>query len=534
MATKKYDFRKILAEYSIKYKKKYILNLKIDEATIIHRIDRDVFDVEYICDSTTTKHKIGLVDFLYYNVDDNISISKMKGIIRDKEESNLGLKIEIWPPTKIHYAYLENNYYAKGKGDLGKSCMRVKTMQKALNFYTKNNVKIVVMVDSNHKIHARALLWENVKYTQRKTALTYLDRVYARSEHLVPPFYELAGRSKWKMYGFTSPDKAKGGYYIENIDVFGMCHLPWVDTFKYLYLKSNLIASSEIKCPCKFLSLRYDPIRRNDGYFSELDPNRVKEVFSHEYISKKDAVFVKQYNGFVLKKNIANIKGVYYSIHDEKIVKSKLDKYILRKYAVEEVFTNELIDITKALHSIKHDGYIHLSNAVHIRGEVYHENDPDITCFKDKWYHISQCFANYGRKEINKELQKPVCTPGGNKEFVKQPMFFDEDLPKNYMRYLTLMWSFCREKGPTITREDGLIPKEQAIVAYNLTHNEALDNIEYQEVYCITKRGLIQLVTGELIVDSSTNREYLKKFNGKYYIKEKFKLQDKNQLMLWG
>ena len=50
-------------------------------------------------------------------------------------------KIEVWPSNKIPYAYLQSNYYRK-QGTLGNSCMRNKDMQKSLNFYVKNNVKI--------------------------------------------------------------------------------------------------------------------------------------------------------------------------------------------------------------------------------------------------------------------------------------------------------------------------------------------------------------------------------------------------------
>jgi len=72
--------------------------------------------------------------------------------------------------------------------------MRGKDMQKSLNFYVKNKVKIVVVIDGNNKVHARALLWDNVKTIRSKDVFTYLDRVYANSELNVSLFYELLGR----------------------------------------------------------------------------------------------------------------------------------------------------------------------------------------------------------------------------------------------------------------------------------------------------------------------------------------------------
>ena len=149
-----------------------------------------------------------------------------------KEEDSLSLKIVILPPNKIRYAYLESNYFAPNVGNLGASCMRHKEMQKALNFYVKNNIRIVVVIDDNNKIHARALLWDNVRSTKLKNPFTYLDRIYARSDELLSLFYDLATANKWKRYPSTSVNDADKNYYRKDIDAVGMCHLPFNDTFR--------------------------------------------------------------------------------------------------------------------------------------------------------------------------------------------------------------------------------------------------------------------------------------------------------------
>jgi hypothetical protein len=109
-----------------------------------------------------------------------------------------------------------------------------------------------------------------------------------------------------------------------------------------------------------------------------------------------------------------------------------------------------------------------------------------------------------------------------NEELAKQPIFFYTDLSETWIPYAT------------VERKGSLIPKERAIIAYDLVYNPMLDDIEYQVVYYTGKVKSVQLATGELIVDSSNNRKYLKKFNNKYYIKQNFKLQDKKQLSLFG
>jgi len=414
-----------------------------------------------------------------------------------KEEDSLNLKIVILPPNKIRYAYLEDNYFAPNVGNLGQSCMRHKEMQKALNFYVKNNIRIVVVIDDNRKIHARALLWDNVRSTKLKNPFTYLDRIYANSDKLLPLFHDLTAANKWKRYPTTSVDNMDRYYYREDINAIDMCHLPYNDTFRYLHLKNNLLTSGTGSAIVELLNIQCSPVtlsvHNNRAYYPQLDPDRVREAISGNYISKKDAIKVKRYDGYVLKINIANIDGAYYSVFDNLIVQATDDKYILKENSVTEVLTNNIIDKSKAIKSPKYKGYIHKSNVIYIKDEIYHKCDDNVVCFDDKWYHISQCFINYNREEANKESVSG---------------FF-----------------------PTVTRKGDLIPKERAIIAYDFVYNPMLDDIEYQEVYLTKMSGLIKLNTGEFIVSTSNNRKYLKKFNNKYYIKQNFEAPNKKQLV---
>ena len=433
----------------------------------------------------------------------------------------MSLKIVNLPSNKIRYAYLQDNYFAPNAGNLGKSCMRLKEMQKALNFYVKNNVRIVVVIDDNRKIHARALLWDNVKSTRLKNPFTYLDRIYARSDELLSVFHDLATTNKWKRYPNTSVNNMDSSYYKKDIDAVGMCHLPYNDTFRYLYLKKNLLTSGMGSTIMNLFNISDSPVKLsvhdNRAYYPQLDPNRVREAISGNYISKKDAIKVKRYDGYVLKINIANIDGAYYSIFDNLVVRIADDKYILKENSVTEVLTNNVIDKSKAIQSPKYKGYIHKSNVVCIKDEIYHKLDKSVICFNGKWYHISQCFINYNRKEINKELA--------------EGLFYS---PKDILPYWvrSAAWD-TNNSGEGITREGKPIPKECAIIAYDLIYSPVSDKIEYQEKYFTKRSGLIKLITGEFIVDTSNNRKYLKKFNNKYYIKQNFRLSDKKQLTLF-
>lgn len=537
MTAKKYDFNEILEEYNKKRRKNYKLSSLVHPTPIItHHLESNKFDVIFtILGGLKPKQRRSLSDFIFYYVSPLPRHSDIADIIRQREESLLKTEIKILLSNKIRYAYLKTNYFSE-TGKLGQSCMRYKSMQRALNFYVKNNVRIVVIVDNNGKIHARALLWDNVKSTKLKMPFTYLDRVYARSDTLCQLFYDLAKENKWRRYPSTSVNEMDKNYYKKGIVIAGVCHIPYNDTFRYLYPNDNLLTSStKLNINKNSASPIILSEHTNCGYYPSLDPDRTQEAFTGAFISKKDAISIKRYkdnyDGYVLKGNIADINGDYYSTYDNDVLNSKLDGYILKKNSVSEIITQINIDKIKATHSTKYNGFIHKSNLICIENENYHKQDTNIICYDNKWYHISQCFINYNREKVNEEITKPVLTPKGNKEFVKHPMFSDKSLPGDYMQYLTFLWSFCREKGASITREDNLIPKEQAIIAYDIIYNPASDKILYQKVYCTNKRDTIQLVTGEFIIASSQNRKHLKKFNNKWYIKQDFKLPDKNQLI---
>ena len=299
-----------------------------------------------------------------------------------------------------------------------------------------------------------------------------------------------------------------------SINIKDIYHLPYTDTFLYLFYKDNILSASRnnatergVKYSSKYLYLTNTS---NNGYFRELDPNSVKEVITGNYISKKDAIKIKRYDGYVLKDNIADINGDYYSIYDSNIINSTLDGWTLSCNIIEEAVTGETMDKNNAIFIDKYNGYIHKSNIVQLQDKMYHKKDKNIIFYAatGEWFHISQCYVNYNREKLNKELAK---------QFLYTHDFEHQN----------------RMPGHIVFREGELIPKKYAIIAYNLTYDTTLNDIIYQEVYCTSTSDLISLTTGELIVNSDANRLYVKKFNGKYYLKKSFKLTDKSQLTLW-
>ena len=515
----KYDFQKILSKYNADKNTNYVIvQTNISDVNIVLS-PSEILAIEFLHKDFPKTKVSSIKDFLYYHVRDSITDRQLSAI--DFENfivKTLDIKskfsIEIWPPLKIRYAYYYKNYSSEF-GTLGKSCMRTKEMQKSLNFYVQNNVKIVVVIDNVGKVHARALLWEGVRKLRNKSTYTYLDRIYYNSSLAYSMLLEFGEVNKWEIYPSISAGEAHSYWYITDVNLDDVCHLPYTDTFKKLYYKDKIItagcAPSQIKhcSPCLTLSTT-----ANYGYFPELDQNSVQEVFTGNYISKKDATYIKRYEGHVLNKNIADINGNYYSVNDPNIIQSHFGEYLLKENMASEAITGNILDKTTAIYSDYYKGHVHKTNAVEIKGILYHSQDKNIVRWGGEWYHISECFDNYDRKNRNKDIEKQVCTPGGN------PVYFHH--PSCYVPY------------ELVTAKNELIPKKHAVIAYDLIYNPILDNIEYQEVYC--KQGshtFIELVTGELILSTPSNKVHLKKFNNKYYIKHKFSLHSKNQMKLF-
>lgn len=114
------------------------------------------------------------------NLLDNCEIEKISNFF-----SSLGsnLNIQVWDSPRIPEAYLEDNYANKLgciNSVLHNSCMRYDRCQPYMQFYVKAKAKIVVVLNPENKILARALLWK----ISNKDNVYYLDRIYS-----VSPFY---------------------------------------------------------------------------------------------------------------------------------------------------------------------------------------------------------------------------------------------------------------------------------------------------------------------------------------------------------
>lgn len=401
------------------------------------------------------------------------------------------ITLKIWPPNKIKYAYLKDNYYAI-RGQLGSSCMRGKDMQRSLNFYEKQGVQIVVAVDENNKIYARALLWDKMKVKSSKgegKVYTYMDRIYA-SNNEQKMFETLAIKNKWLKYEGTSHSQGNNDYYIDNINIEGITHLPWSDTFRYLWYKDKIITGGHQPPNLKFLDAFIECSTTADrGYHRQLDSNSVQEALSNSWVSKKDCIKVKQYNGFVLKTNIVEINKKYYSKHDKKLILTTLDEFIFKSNMVHESITQDTMDKNKGVKLPYYTGVIHKKNIKKVNGCLYHKKDPDLVIYKKKWYHITQCFRNRAQQLIPKQIAISVYRL---KKTLNGEIKYEQDYC--YVDYTSFVDLIVTEKHAF---------KNGSEYSYNTITPLILDDDAYKLV---------------------------RKHNKKYYLKKQCEITDKNQM----
>jgi len=524
-----YDFNKLLTKYNIKYKTDiaYSVNLWNVTLTVPEPVTTTTISnstIKYRSSYSGYKRELNYSKFLKSKVN-KIDEAKLTKLILFEIVKANKLSLEIWPPTKIKYAYLHTNYHSGG-GDLNNSCMRTTNMQRSLNFYEKQGVQIVVLVNNKKQIYARALLWINVK--NKNKTYTYMDRIYSVSSNYHKQFYDLAKENKWKTYGHTSAGMAKDSWYIDNVNLEGITHTPYTDTFRYLYYKDKIITSGFEPQKLKHKNFVISFTTTADrGYRRELDPNSTQEVITGAFISIKDGIFIKRYDGYVLKSNIVKINNIFYSKHDELLVKSDIDGYIFKENSVIEAITKLIVDKNNCIKVSNYKGYIHKKSVVKINNIFYHKKDPEIIKHKKKWFHSSQCFVNYDRKKINDIITKRIKKDEG----LQKHIFSDNEATNDYIESTMLMMYSQPTKQPQVCKLGPMIPKKYTTITYNLVYSYALDKLLYQEVYLTDVPKTIKLVTGELIIDEISNRTFLKKFNGKYYLKSQFKKPDKNQMM---
>jgi len=443
--------------------------------------------------------------------------------------------LEIWPATKIRYAYLEKNY-GTGSGSINSSCMRNKHMQKATDVYKVCNCQIIVVLSKQGKVHGRALFWPEVYSTlsDKKTKpFKYLDRIYYTSDRITSYYEDFIQKNKPMACYNKSHFKYLSGYldgnssryYIKGMDFSNITHAPYTDTFKHLYWKVGVLTGSglesshvlsilngkwkekEITPSSTYLNYISLSTTSDYGYRRELDKNSIKEILSGNYVSKKDCIFIKRYKGYVSKIHIVKLgknKDIFYSQFDKDLQETKLDGWGLKKDVLTDFLTHEtmLRDSAVSLPQDKADQFSHNKYLIKIQGKLYHNKSPEVQKYKNKYYLSSACFVNYKK--------------------------FKESFTLNKANNIKV-------SETTYTKEPIMVPQKFGTVVYNLEQTEN-GIVMYLPVYVTIDSvpAHFHLHTGEAIILTTHNKNLTKKYNRKYYPIDYVINTDKNQLKLFS
>lgn len=153
-------------------------------------------------------------------------------------------KLQIIKGDDIKKWYLEENYLNVYFGTLWKSCMRQSDRNKFLEMYAKNdNCSMLILLDDNGSLRARALLWEGVLDVNLNKEYRVMDRIYTIYDHDVNLFKSWAfnngyitkaeQNSKSESLFQMNNDSISNIAFKIKINNFKLRYYPYLDTFKY-------------------------------------------------------------------------------------------------------------------------------------------------------------------------------------------------------------------------------------------------------------------------------------------------------------
>ena len=191
-------------------------------------------------------------------------VNRFKAAFDEKDRPQESIRIV--KGDDIKHWYLEDVYCpdtkSRGRGTLGKSCMRYEETQDFFEIYIKNPevCSLVIKTNKDNQLEARALLWKTTKGM-------YLDRVYFTNAHdviLVEKWVETLYPESLVTYN-QGPSKMQ-----VQLGDFNYKKYPYMDSFPYYNTKSHILYNYE---PFKEImdkkNLLY--LQDTDGGFEVLD-----------------------------------------------------------------------------------------------------------------------------------------------------------------------------------------------------------------------------------------------------------------------
>jgi hypothetical protein len=204
-----------------------------------------------------------------------------------------GEKFEFRTGNGIVEAYDTTNYHGEeGYNPLWNSCMNNRTDLVDFYLYVEN-LKMIVLVDSENKIMGRALLWTDDEGRKLLDRVYYInDKDYYKFINLAKEngwYYKkrnISGGSTWILNGVEQKIQSKVKYPVESIsDLF-----PYVDSFYYLDDKNGFLMNYEP-------SGSYYVLNDTDGQYEYY--SGVYDVYGNRVEDEDDYIYSETQKGLI-------------------------------------------------------------------------------------------------------------------------------------------------------------------------------------------------------------------------------------------
>lgn len=286
------------------------------------------------------------------------------------KRSGVGIIFKIVEGDDIIKYYNVNSYSLENgeENNLHNSCMKYDKCSSYLDFYIKNDVKMVILMSENDdKINGRAILWKLTSPDRY-----FMDRVYTIYNYDVETFKNYAIKNNWlyKKHQNREPDEMicdpsnntceNMDLIVENIKITE--RFPYLDTLSFLYKEHNILSNNDNlnKSGDKYY------LQSTDGYYTV-----------------EGKVFVPYYNRLINQDELTwCYYGQEYRFYDDVVWVYNQEEYATKEYAKEHLYYSELMNkwINKS-----EEGVIYLDEYDDYVTDYYAENYMNFSNFYNNY-----------------------------------------------------------------------------------------------------------------------------------------------------
>jgi hypothetical protein len=231
--------------------------------------------------------------------------------------------------------WYDGEYYANHSGSLGNSCMKHEGCQKFFDIYIKNNVKMLIMTDSDDMLVGRALIWEAID-DLTGNPLKVLDRIYTINDDELSPIFKKWATTNGYIYRqnqnwISSLHWIESGNVTEKkmsikLDKWEFGAYPYLDSFKFLNLNTGVLTNY---IPDGFIDNRSCKVLIDAGG-RFLDSNTlVVDDITHYFIHRNDCAWLENENIYTSYENVNHSRLLNrYILRTDSLYVEEIDDYI--------------------------------------------------------------------------------------------------------------------------------------------------------------------------------------------------------------